>query len=101
MKIRIVRRSETVEYAVEELIKYLRTMTEGRLLPMLEIVESFDLPIQDDAIALGLLEELSLDASDVEDPVADDVIDVDVKNGVGYIAGSNERSILMGVYKYC
>ena len=30
----------------------------------------------------------------------DDVCDVDIKNLSGYIAGSNERSVLMGVYKY-
>ena len=27
-------------------------------------------------------------------------MDIDIKNGSGYIAGSNPRSILMGVYKY-
>lgn len=101
MKIQILRHTETVDYAVQELFKYLRTMTGGRLPVTLEVVEGFSFSEQEPTIALGLLEELACDASDVEDPVLDDVIDVDVKNGVGYIAGSNERSILMGIYRYC
>lgn len=101
MKIQILRHTETLDYAVQELFKYLRTMTCGRLPMTLEVVEDFSRSWQEPTIALGLLEELALDASDVEDPVLDDVIDVDVKNGAGYIAGSNERSILMGVYRYC
>ena len=62
-----------------------------------------ELPTQlpEDAIVLGLLEELSLDRSDLLDPFIEDILDVRVENGHGYIAGSNERSILMAVYHYC
>ena len=47
------------------------------------------------------LDELSLDTSDLSDPFLEDIIDIDVTALEGYIAGSNERSILMGIYKFC
>jgi len=43
---------------------------------------------------------LGLDADDVDDPMIDDVIDLRVTSLTGYIAGSNERSVLMGVYHF-
>ena len=46
--------------------------------------------------ALHRLSEEGLD-----DAMVDDIIDVKIENLKGYIAGSNERSILMGVYRYC
>lgn len=101
MKIRVFKQSETVCYAVEELIKYLGTMTKGACLPTMELIEDPCDPMQEGSIVMGLLEELGRDCSDVEDPFLDDLIDIDIRNGEGYIAGSNERSILMGVYKYC
>ena len=51
-------------------------------------------------IKLGLFNELSIPEDDVEDAFIDDVIDINIKNLCGYIAGSNPRSVLQGVYIY-
>jgi len=101
MKILTVHNSETGRYCANELVKYIRLMTDCTVMP--EIVYADELPDMpcDDTIVLALLGELGLDSSDLCDPFIEDIIDVDIKNGAGYIAGSNERSILMGVYRYC
>ena len=90
MKIQILHDSETIRYAAEELQKYL------------SLVDEVSAEIVTDAgdIKLGFLSELSLRDDDVADDMIDDVMDIDINNLKGYIAGSNERSILMGVYKY-
>lgn len=82
-----INKTETAEFAAEEIMKYLRMMTPD--------IDGFD-----GEIRLGLLEEFSFDTSDVSDPFVDDVIDIDIVGGSGYIAGSNPRSILQGVYVY-
>lgn len=96
MKILLKRRNETIEYAAEELKKYITVMSRGLIAPT--VSENGE---DSEGIVLGLLSDLSLDESDLFDAVVDDIIDVSVKDGIGYIAGSNERSILYGVYKYC
>ena len=52
----------------------------------------------DAQIKLGLFEELRVDLK-VSDAYFDDAIAISVTDKKGYIAGSNERSILMGVYR--
>ena len=91
MKILIAKNTETLRYAAEELAKYLFMMdgTEAT------VVESGDADV-----TLGLFADLGLDGSDVFDAMLDDVVEVEIKNKKGYISGSNERSVLMGVYTY-
>ena len=98
MKIIPLQSSETVQYAASELQKYISQMSRGGIVP--QILYGCEEP-GENAIVLGLLEDLKLDSSDLFDPFIEDILDIDVKNGVGYIAGSNPRSVLMGVYKYC
>ena len=93
MKIIILKDTETIRYAAEELGKYLEMMDSD---VKAEITTDASL----DGIRLGLLSDLSLDASDVKDAMIDDVVDVKIDSLRGYIAGSNERSVLFGVYKY-
>ena len=95
MEIRIVRDTETLRYAAEELAKYLMMM-DASITPTI-LVNSQK---SDSAVMLGLLSDLSLSDGDVTDAMIDDVIDVNVSCLTGYIAGSNERSVLMGVYHY-
>lgn len=95
MKILLKHRSDVMDYAASELKKYLVTLSRGKHDPA--VVDSAD---ESDVIVLGLLSELGLDASDVEDAALDDVVDVSISGGRGYIAGSNERSVLFGVYRY-
>ncbi len=92
MYIRITRDTETMRYAAEELQKY--------LLRMDDVCATVTTDQGTDGITLGLLCDLSLDESDVQDAIIDDVIDARVEALSGYIAGSNERSVLMGVYNY-
>jgi len=100
MKIITAQRGDTAEYFTAELKKYMMQMSRGDIVP--EISWADTLPEKpEDAIVLALLEELQLDTSDLTDPFIEDIIDINIQNGCGYIAGSNERSILMGVYKYC
>ncbi len=93
--------SETLYYAATELLKYTGAMTNCTLSPTLEQVDCLPDPLPEDAIVLGLLSDLGLDTSDLQDPFIEDIVDVRVQNYSGYIAGSNERSVLMGVYDYC
>ena len=95
MRIQILRDTETIRYAANELNKYLLMMDPSL---SVEIVCS-DKPMPD-TIKLGLVSDLSLSADEVCDPMIDDLIDVDVNKFDGYISGSNDRSVLMGVYKY-
>ena len=49
-------------------------------------------------ISLGLLSDFGVKI-DVDDPFFDDAYEINVKDKKGYIAGTNERSILFGVYR--
>lgn len=49
-------------------------------------------------IQLGLFQEFGI-AMEVAEPYFDDAIAISVHNQKGYIAGSNERSVLIGVYR--
>ncbi|MBR3806415.1 MAG: DUF4838 domain-containing protein [Clostridia bacterium] len=93
MKIVILRNIETLNYAAEELKKYLEMMDSS-------VSAEITTDKNEEGITLGLLSDLGLDESDVNDPMIDDVVDVKLDSLHGYIAGSNERSVLFGVYKY-
>ncbi len=99
MVIKIWSDNETVVYASHELQKYLNAMDYKVCTDIISDVK-IEKEITEGEIKLGLLEDFGLNCDDVEDKMTDDVIDIKVKNGSGYIAGSNYRSILMGVYKY-
>lgn len=96
MLIRTSHREETAVYAAEELKKYLDMMCDGSH----TVIEYTDTPDTDGAIVLALMSEQGLETPEVKDPVTDDIMYVDVKNGEGIIAGSNIRSILLAVYVY-
>ncbi len=101
MRILTCRRTEPAKYAVNECIKYIRYITNCEIMPECEYANEYPKLPCENTIVLGLLDELGLDTSDLSDPFIEDIIDIDIVNGSGYIAGSNDRSILMGVYKYC
>lgn len=84
------------DYYVSELDKYVKKVSGGKLFVNCE----FSQTPKKDTLMLGFLKDFNLDTSDLTDPFIEDIIDIDVKNGIGYIAGSNERSVLMGIYKY-
>ena len=90
MKILLKHDTETIRYSAEELSKYLYEIDGIKA----------EISLGSGDIELGFLSDFSLSTSEVDDAMIDDVIDVKIDGHKGYIAGSNERSILMGVYIY-
>lgn len=84
-----------VDFAAEELKKYLRMM-------MPECGEIFIkyAPDAKDGFRLGVMSDLGLDTSAVKDTVLDDIIHIDTDSSGGIISGSNPRSVLLAVYRY-
>ncbi len=87
-------RADTVlDFAAEELKKYLRMM--------MPEAGDFDIcydPNAKDGFRLGLLEDFGLE-NEAEDPVLDDVVHVEASREGGILAGSNPRSVLFAVYR--
>ena len=84
-----------VDFAAEELKKYLRMM-----MPRCgEIIISYDPHAKSD-FRLGLMENFGLDTSEAEEQDLDDIIHIDTDENGGIIAGNNPRSVLLAVYKY-
>ena len=81
--------------AAEELKKYLRMM--------MPEAGNFNICFNseaNDGIRLGLMQDLGLDVSDVEDTKLDDIIYIDMQEKEGIIAGDNPRAVLLAVYDY-
>jgi len=84
-----------IDYAAEELKKYLRMMmTECGHIPI-----EYD-PNATDGFRLGLMQDFGLDVSDVEDTSLDDILYISTDEQNGIIAGDNPRSVLQAVYEY-
>ena len=84
-----------VDYAAEELRKYLRMM-----MPECGNIEVKYAPSAVDGFRLGLMQDFGLDVSDAEDTVLDDILYIDTDGKGGIIAGSNPRSVLLAVYEF-
>ena len=95
LKIFKITSNSTVDYAAEELRKYLRMM-----MPECGSVEIEYDPEAKDGFRLGLMQEFGLDISDAEEPDLDDILYIDTDENGGIIAGDNPRSVLLSVYEY-
>lgn len=95
MRIILLNDNETMRYAGDELAKYVSMMDDSVSVSYDEVSE-----IDGRTITLGILKDLDLYDGDVNDPMVDDVIDINISGLSGYIGGSNERSVLMGVYDF-
>ncbi len=84
-----------VDFAAEELKKYLRMM-----MPEAGDVRISYAPDATDGFLLGLMQDFGLDASDAEVPELDDIIYIDCRADGGIISGDNPRSVLLAVYEY-
>ena len=94
-KIYKITSSPVVDYAAEELKKYLSMM-----MPRCgDIAISYN-PQAQDGFRLGLMADFGLDTTEAKDIDLDDILHVDTDCNGGVIAGSNPRSVLMAVYKY-
>lgn len=89
-----LRSDHVVDFAAEELHKYLRMMMLE--LPPLSI--SYD-PEAKDGFRLGLLADFGI-PFEGDEPELDDVVHIDADEKGGILAGSNYRSILFAVYRY-
>ena len=92
-QIKKLRADHVLDFAAEELKKYLRMM--------MPHCGEIDISYEPEAAAgfrLGLLEDFGL-TFEGEDPVLDDVIHVDTDDRGGILAGSNMRSVLFAVYR--
>lgn len=93
---------EVVSFARGELLKYLRRMLGPEHVSEMTAAaavtpESGQTPV----LRLGLIADFpELAAPQVEDPVYDDAIVIQVRNGAGIIAGINPRSVLLAVYRF-
>ena len=89
-----LRADHVIDFAAEELKKYLRMM-----MPRCgEIAIAYD-PKATDGFRLGLLEDFGLPC-EAEDTVLDDIVHIDTDLEGGILAGSNSRSVLFAVYRY-
>ena len=87
--------NHTVDYAAEELKKYLRMM-----MPECgDVVIAYN-PLAADGFRLGLMQDFGLDVSDAPDVDLDDILYIDCDTKGGIIAGDNPRSVLLSVYEY-
>ena len=84
-----------IDYAAEELRKYLRMM-----MPACGKIEVRYAPDAKDGFRLGLMQDFGLSVSEVLDTELDDLIYIDTDAYGGVIAGDNPRSVLLAVYEY-
>ncbi len=90
-----LRAHPTVDFAAEELKKYLRMMMpEGG-----DIAICYN-PEAKDGFRLGEFSDFDLPTNEVEDSLLDDVVHIETTEEGGILAGSNPRSILFAVYRY-
>ncbi len=93
-EIKKIRADHVIDFAAEELKKYLRMM-----MPECgDVGITYD-PNAKDGFRLGLLEDFGL-PFEGEDAALDDVIHVDTDENGGILSGSNPRSVLFAVYRY-
>ena len=90
-----IRTTSPIDFAAEELKKYLRMM-----MPECGDIGISYAPEAKCGFRLGLMQDFGLDVSDAEDLFLDDILYIDCDCEGGIIAGSNERSILLSVYEY-
>jgi hypothetical protein len=87
--------NHVVDFAAEELKKYLRMM-----MPRCGEIEIAYAPEAKDGFRLGLMEDFGLDTSESDNTALDDILHIDTDKDGGIIAGSNPRSVLLAVYRY-
>jgi len=94
-EIKKMRADSVIDFAAEELKKYLRMM-----MPESGDVSIVYEPMAECGFRLGLAEDFGLSFEEVQDPVLDDVVHIETDTQGGILAGSNPRSVLFAVYRY-
>ena len=88
-----LRDDPTIDYAAQELKKYLRMM-----MPECGEVDICYAPDAQEGFRLGVFADFGM-PNPVEDPLMDDVIHVETTAEGGILTGSNPRSVLFSVYR--
>lgn len=97
-RIRLVRvgNSPIIDFAAKELKKYL-LMADKQLI--IDEVIRKEFKGDEETLTLKVCPKLP-ERLGIKDPVMDDGYEIDVENDHGVIKGTNERSVLLGVYRY-
>jgi len=90
-----MRADHVIDFAAEELKKYLRMM-----MPEVGEIGISYAPDAKDGFRLGLLEDFGISA-EKHNPKLDDIVHIDTQTNGGILAGSNPRSVLFAVYRFC
>ena len=85
----------TVDFAAEELKKYLRM-----LMPRCGEITICSDERDGDGFVLALCSDIGIDLPETDDPELDDVVVINANERGGIIAGSNPRALLIAVYEY-
>lgn len=88
----------TVQFAAEELRKYLKRMDSKTIVDM-RLFEEYD-PKYSNYLWIGQSDQFQPKLPAVEDCSIDDAIVIDIRNFKGIITGSNQRSVLIAVYRF-
>ncbi|MCD9020674.1 DUF4838 domain-containing protein [Cohnella silvisoli] len=90
----------TIDFAAEELAKYLRLIVERENVVDVKQKAKYDSSLLG-CLWVGLYEEMGLTcAFPLDNPQYDDAYSIHVEKGLGIIAGVNHRSVLLGVYRF-
>jgi len=95
LQIKKLRADHVIDFAAEEMKKYLRMM-----MPECGDIDILYAPGAEDGFRLGLAEDFGLTFSEAEDPTLDDVVHIETDTQGGILAGSNSRSVLFAVYRF-
>ena len=90
--------SKRIAFAVSELARFLKKMDPELVIDVLKSDSVKDTYSQ--MIWVGLDKSFSSKVPEVTEPSLDDAVVVDIKDSMGYITGSNERSVLLAVYRF-
>ncbi len=88
--------NETIDFAAHELKRILSAMDPDAEL-MLLTYRSYDPAVTD---VIWVTDEGDYKLPEVKDAKYDDAVSISVHNSIGYITGTNKRSVLIGVYRF-
>lgn len=95
IKINTINSDKTIEFAAEELKKYIEMIDNSETITHL----NGDI-LKENLLNIGICEEYNKFLPDVPNQELDDAIYIDVKNCKGIITGTNPRSVLIAVYRF-
>jgi hypothetical protein len=98
LKIQYLGDNETTAFAANELKRYLEKMDPGAEIALVKR-SAYD-PGAENTLWLGRDKAFETNLPAVRNPELDDGVYIAVKNGAGIITGTNERSVLLGAYRF-